>query len=103
MTSPFEWAMVAGAVFGVSESMKNRRSQASMAKKARKQRAKEADALREAEESSRTPLAPKVQQLPVQARPKTPARTGGLSPLTIARKKGKAGLRMASSLYGARF
>ena len=83
-------------------SSRQRSAQKKMAKKQMAQQAKETKMLAEAEKSTRTPQAPKNQQLTIQATPKSAKRTS--SSLAIgSRKGGKGSLRTGTAgNYGAR-
>ena len=94
-------SIIASGSMAVS-SFQQRRAQKKMAKKQMAQQAKETKMLAEAEKSTRTPQAPKNQQLTIQATPKSAKRTQ--SSLAIGRRKGgKGSLRTGKAgNYGAR-
>ena len=97
-------AMIASTVTSAVQRRKSRKSQEKMAEEARKQQAKEAKAMADAEKKSRTPLAPKEQQLAVQARPTTATRSRGSLGIKSS-KRGKSKLRIGSGSgsVGARY
>jgi len=94
-------ASLAGAGVSAVNAKKARKSQEKMQKTQLAQQKKESALAREAGKETRTPPAPKQQQLAVQAAPKTPKRTRGS--LAIRSRGGKGGLRVGSGgQYGAR-
>ena len=93
-------AALIGAGTAAVISRKKRKAQQSMAKKQMAQQKREAKAMKEAEESSRTPREPKNQQLSIQGTPKKAKKSG---PLAIRGRGGKGSLRVGGTgNYGAR-
>mgnify|MGYP003136262040 CR=1 FL=1 len=103
----FEWALLASIAIGTGTSAviarKNRKSQERMAKKQLQQQKRESAAILEAQETTRTPVAPKNQQLPIQGTPRKAKKRSDLSISGRGSRRGKGSLRVgASGNYGAR-
>ena len=105
----FEGLMLAAAigstVSSVVQRRKARKSSEKMAQKARLQREKEAKDMEEAQKASRTPLAPRNQQLEVQASPTSAmkAKRGALGIKSSKRGKSKLRIGSGSGGTGARY